>query len=73
MKLWLISQTKNNDYDTFDALVVASPSASAARRIHPCPTCSRTWVTQKHVMVKYIGTASPDTKEGIILSSFRAG
>jgi hypothetical protein len=73
MKLWLLSQTENCDYDTFDALVVAAPSASAAKRIHPCPQCSNTWVTQKHVMVKYIGTAAPDTKEGIILSSFRAG
>ena len=73
MKLWLISQTENCDYDTFDAVVVAAPSASAARRIHPCPTCSRTWVAQKHVMVKYIGTAAADIKKGVILSSFRAG
>jgi hypothetical protein len=68
MKLWLLSQTENCDYDTFDALVVAAPSASAAKR-----ECSSTWVEPKHVMAKYIGTAAPDTKKGVILASFKAG
>lgn len=35
MKLWLISQTENNDYDTYDSAVVAAETATAARRIHP--------------------------------------
>jgi len=35
MKLFLISQTVNNDYDTFDAAVVAAEDEVAARHIHP--------------------------------------
>lgn len=73
MKLWLISQTENNNYDTFDAVVVAAPSASAAKRIHPGYIGGETWAAQKHVMVKYIGTAAPDTKKDVILASFKAG
>jgi len=73
MKLWLISQTENLGYDTYDSAIVAAPSASAARRIHPGSGERETWVAQKHVMVKYIGTAAADIKKGVILSSFRAG
>ncbi len=35
MKLFLISQDVNNDYDTFDSAVVAAKSEQDAREIHP--------------------------------------
>ncbi len=35
MKLWLISQSENRDYDTFDSAVVVADSPEDARRIHP--------------------------------------
>lgn len=35
MKLWLISQSVNNGYDTYDSAVVAAPDEQAARRINP--------------------------------------
>ena len=35
MKLWLISQTVNNDYDTYSDAVVAADTCTEARRIHP--------------------------------------
>jgi len=35
MNLYKISQTVNNDYDTYDSAVVAAPSAEAAKRICP--------------------------------------
>jgi hypothetical protein len=35
MKLWLISQSRNNGYDTFDSAVVAAETEAEARHIHP--------------------------------------
>jgi hypothetical protein len=35
MKLWHISQTENNGYDTYDSAVVAAETEDAARRWHP--------------------------------------
>lgn len=35
MKLYLISQSVNNDYDTYDSAVVAAPDEETARNTHP--------------------------------------
>ena len=35
MKLWLISQTAQDGYDTFDSAVVAAESDAEAKTIHP--------------------------------------
>jgi hypothetical protein len=35
MKLWLISQDVNNDYDTYDSAVVIAETEEDARRIIP--------------------------------------
>ena len=35
MKLWLISQTQNDDYDTYDAAVVTAESEEEAAKIIP--------------------------------------
>lgn len=35
MKLWLISQNVNNDYDTYDSAVVAAESEEEARCTYP--------------------------------------
>lgn len=35
MKLWLISQTDNNWYDTYDSAVVAAETEEAARLTYP--------------------------------------
>jgi hypothetical protein len=35
MKLWLISQTENDGYDTYDSAVVAAESAIDAARVYP--------------------------------------
>jgi hypothetical protein len=39
MKLWLISQNVNNDWDTYDSAVVVAPDEAAARLIHPGGSC----------------------------------
>jgi hypothetical protein len=35
MKLWLISQDVNNNYDTYDSAVVAAETEEEARNIYP--------------------------------------
>ena len=35
MKLYLLTQTDNRGYDTFDSCVVCAPSEEEAREIHP--------------------------------------
>ena len=35
MKLWLISQSENSGYDTFDSAVVAAETEEEARHIYP--------------------------------------
>jgi hypothetical protein len=35
MKLFLLTQTQNNGYDTFDACVVAAKNADEASLVHP--------------------------------------
>ena len=35
MTLYLISQSVNKDYDTFDSMVVSAPDEEVARQIHP--------------------------------------
>lgn len=34
-KLWLIRQTRNNGYDTYDSAVVAKDTEVQARHVHP--------------------------------------
>lgn len=81
MKLFLISQSKNNNYDTYDSAVVAAENEEIARAMDPnngepkvfggrydywCPTIG-------DVKVKYIGEAVAGTQQGVILASFNAG
>lgn len=35
MKLWLISQNTNNEYDTYDSAVVAAETEEEASMVHP--------------------------------------
>jgi hypothetical protein len=84
MKLFLISQSHNNGYDTFDSAVVAAKDEDMARKILPgwgrgvdfTPTSldGGTWADPEHVTAEYIGTAKPGTKAGtVICASFNAG
>jgi len=79
MNIYLISQSVNNDYDTFDSAVVVAKSAVEARNINP----QRSWGDHERlfvnwddigrwtswcykpsqVQVEYIGRASVKTKK----------
>ena len=80
MNLYRISQTANDDYDTFDSAVVAAESEEAARMTHPGGLSEvqwradgnySSWVTPDKVTVEFIGTT--DRPAGIIVASFNAG
>ena len=85
MNLYYISQTENEEYDTFSDAVVAAETAIEAANTHPSGnpenwkretdgSFSGTWVkTADSVSVKLIGTAVQGTPAGVICSSFHAG
>jgi hypothetical protein len=86
MNLYLLSQTENTDYNTFDSCIVAAHSSEEARLIHPWHynpyvngtpwNASRgsTWAfTPEGVTVKFIGVAAEDIEPGVVLASFNAG
>ena len=81
MKLYLISQDINVEYDTYDSAVVCSENAKNARMLHPngFPWNGKagaydTWASAEDIKVEEIGEANPDILPGAILcASFNAG
>lgn len=85
MKLWLLTQTANEGYDTFDSAVMAAETEDEARNMSPGHDeheefsdegkfYKNSWVSNiDDVSVEYIGEAKPGTKKGQIIASFNAG
>jgi hypothetical protein len=75
MKLYLLTQTVNNDYDTYDSCVVAAENADDAQVMHPRypDGDAHTWASSKKVAVKLLGEALDGTEQGVICASFNAG
>ncbi len=80
MNLYIISQSINDDYNTYDSAVVAAISESQARLIRPGggswegPDSYDSWcASPEDVSVELIGVAVEGTSEGVILASFNAG
>lgn len=83
MNLYLLPQSDNTGYDTYDSCVVAAKNEDEARKMHPDgSTPVEKWPTYvfadwaKHpdnVKVELIGRATKGTKAGVILASFNAG
>ena len=79
MKLWLISQTEIDEYDTFDSAVVAAETEEAARNTHPMGDgrgleCNKypSWATHAdNVCAEYLGETN--RKAGVVCASFNAG
>lgn len=83
MNLYLISQTANTGYDTYDSAVVCAANPHDAQHTHPDKRsvwnadasfdwCSD-WALPSLVKVTLIGTALPDAKPGVICASYNAG
>ena len=76
MKLFLLSQSESNGYDTYDGVVVCAPNEDAARRISPCYNgeFGPEWCSSPDkVTVQLIGDAEPGLPAGVVCSSFYAG
>jgi hypothetical protein len=85
MNIYLISQTQNQDYDTYDSAVVCAPDADTARGMDPDkrngePYAFRWDFTGTYwcsnaalVEVMLIGEAAPDVPLGVVCSSFNKG
>ncbi len=73
MGLYLLTQTANRGYDTYDSCVVVAASAEDARAIRPADT-EYTWCAREHVTVERIGDARDGLKSGdVVCASFNAG
>lgn len=78
MNLYLITQTENAGYDTYDSAVVAASTEAVARNTNPQGEwASRfsAWATSPdNVTVERIGVAKKPYSDGtIVLASFNAG
>jgi hypothetical protein len=81
MNLYLLSQTVNIDWDTYDSCVVAARGPKSAVKFHPNGGLASedvdmrysTWCHIKDVKVVLIGKAHKSIKEGVVLASFNAG
>lgn len=82
MKLFLISQDQNDDYDTYDSAVVAAADEETARQMNPAngkpmdewDKKYNSWCNGlEHVTVRYLGEATGDVEQGVVCASFNAG
>ena len=85
MKLYRLSQTVNNNYDTYDSCIVAAESEEEAAKIHPGWYDGTTdWWENSYegscwcysiedVECEYIGEAAEHITKGVVLASFNAG
>ena len=84
MKLYLLSQSENNGYDTYDSCVVCAENEDEAKSITPNfsekgkafePSDPYgVWAySLEGVKCKYIGEASDDLSKGVVIASFNAG
>lgn len=82
MKIWLIEQSKNCGYDTFDSCVVIAETEEEAQEVTPGVTKytsiesarAHLWADPEHVMVTYLGEykgEKPD--DSVVCASFNAG
>jgi hypothetical protein len=85
VKLYLLSQTENRGYDTFDSVVVAAENENDARMTYPGyhsdgkiwdgleKSMFGTWCDACYVDVDYLGKARKGMEAGIVVASFNAG
>lgn len=82
MNLYLISQSVNNDYDTYSGAIVKAIDADTARCMSPYngeeikdwETVSHLWCNSPDdVDVMLIGIACEGAGAGLVLASFHAG
>jgi hypothetical protein len=81
LKLYLLTQSDNTGYDTYDSCIVAEYSARKAKKIDPennsdSGYCWKySWANKpENVSAEFIGYAKKGIKPGtVLISSFTAG
>lgn len=87
MNIYLISQELNDNYDTYDSLVVIAENEESARLTHPYSggidwkdedfnRHKDVWVSFdqiNQIKVELIGKAEKSQQKGVVLASFNAG
>lgn len=78
MKLFLLTQNVNNNYNTYDACVVCAQSKEEAVKIHPDGETldwdrNGSWATKDLVECVEIGIANQAQGKGVILASYNPG
>jgi len=81
VNLYLLTQTENVGYDTYDAAIVCAESEEEAVKIHPDGeifndgwTWGLSWVMYpRDVKCQKIGVADKSIEKGVVLASFNAG
>ncbi len=77
LKLFLISQEENNEYDTYDSAIVVAESEEEAKTIHPSGYGGEDSWTSNLDKIKVIELGYLTTKEfekgDVVCSSFNAG
>ena len=73
-KLWLLTQNRNRNYDTYDSCVVIADTEEEARLIKPSEWSNRSsWADPEYVNVEYIGKTDQVFEKSVICASFNAG
>lgn len=79
LKIYLLSQSQNTGYDTYDSIVVCAEDEKDAKTIGPmgdyfAPDMQWCWAkTLDDIKCEKIGNALSTQKRGVILASFNAG
>jgi hypothetical protein len=81
MNLYLIEQSENDDYGTYDSAVVCAPDEATAKRMHPMRgeqlhtlgEVSSDWVTDPDLVDCTFLGVSTDPKQRVVCASFNAG
>ncbi len=80
MKIYLLSQDDNNNYDTYDSIIVCAESEEDARTITPYggpfvenERCSSWAKKSSAISCEEIGEANDKQIRGVIIASFNAG
>ena len=83
MKIYLLEQSLNQNWDTYDSIVVIAESEDKARLINPYNDNweredynYKSWVSKSDtdkIKVTELGVANKDEKPRVVLASFNAG
>lgn len=82
MNIYLVPQSVNSDYDTYDSAVVVAEDEQKAKMTHPgghedwdgkAPRSYGDWCDASDVFVELVGTAEDGAESGVVCASFNAG